>query len=69
LWVTGDRITVFAAAGCLARREAQDLAAILDLLKCAAFTAFDLHGRFVWPGGCLPRKAYRVTPSRARFPK
>jgi Fe-S-cluster containining protein len=70
LWVTGERITVFSAAGCLARREAQDLAAILDLLKCAAFTAFDLHGRLRLAWGLPPKEGLPcVTPSRARFPK
>lgn len=70
LWVTGDRVTVFSAGGCLARREAQDLAGILALLKCAELTARDLHGRLRLAWGLSPKEGIPcVTPSRARFSK
>jgi Fe-S-cluster containining protein len=67
-WVTADRVTVFSAAGCLARREGQDLAGMLALLNCAAVTARDLHGRLRLAWGLPPKEGMPfVTPSPARF--
>lgn len=67
-WVLGRRLTVIAAADCLARREGGDPAGMLHLLRCPEKMAHDLHGRLRLAWGLPPREDLPcVTPSPARF--
>jgi Fe-S-cluster containining protein len=67
-WVAGSRVTVIAAADCLARREGGDPAGMLALLSCAEKLALDLHGRLRLAWGLPPKEGMSfVIPSPARF--
>lgn len=67
-WVAGSRLTVLAAADCLARREGGDPAGMLALFRCAEKSALDLHGRLRLAWGLPPKEGLPfVTSSPARF--
>ena len=66
-WVSGGRLTAFAAAGCLVHSRGRSVAAMLALVGTSEARARELHGRLRLAWGFPPKEGMPfVTPSPAR---
>lgn len=66
-WVSGGRLTAFAAAGCLVHSQGRNMAAMLALVGTSEARARELHGRLRLAWGLPPKEGMPfVTPSPAR---